>query len=474
MRTINKIYIDGSFITPHGNEQFDLYNPATATIIGRVQLADAVDTRHAITAAKKAFQSFSHTTKAERISMLRRLHEALITRIDDLADATTEEYGAPISRALWGARYAAESFLNAAKILEEYSFTRRMGTAEVVMEPVGVAGLITPWNANAGFICNKLATAIAAGCTTVIKPSEMSALQTQVVTEALHAAGLPHGVFNIVTGRGDVVGAELTASTDIAKISFTGSTAVGKAILRSSAETMKRVTLELGGKSPTIILDDADLETAVPMAITAGFANSGQACIAGTRILVPEHKMSATIELIRTTVNQIKVGNLRDPATAIGPMVSQKQYERVQGYIRRGLEEGATLVVGGEGHPDGVAGYFVKPTVFSHVTNDMTIAREEIFGPVLCLMGYRTEKEAIAIANDTSYGLQAYVISPDREHANKVAAQLEAGRVVINNAPHEPLAPFGGRKQSGLGREYGVFGLEAFLEPKAVMGGLAL
>ncbi len=474
MRKINKIYIDGSFITPHGNEQFDLYNPAIATIIGHVQLADAVDARHAITAAKKAFQIFSHTTKAERISMLRRLHEAVMAKVKDLTDVTIEEYGAPISRASWGAKYAAESFLSAATTLEEYSFTRRMGTAEVVMEPVGVAGLITPWNANAGFICNKLAMALAAGCTAVIKPSEMSALQTQVVTAALHTAGLPHGVFNIVTGRGDIVGTELIASPDIAKISFTGSTAVGKTILRSSAETMKRVTLELGGKSPTVILDDADLEKAIPMAVTAGFANSGQACIAGTRILVPEHKMSAAIELIRAAVNQIKVGDTRDPETAIGPMVSQKQYERVQGYIRRGIEEGATLVVGGEGHPEGVSGYFVKPTVFSHVTNNMTIAREEIFGPVLCLLGYRTEDEAIAIANDTPYGLQSYVISPDLEHANKVAAQLEAGRVVINNAPHEPLAPFGGRKQSGLGREYGVFGLEAFLEPKAVMGGLAL
>jgi aldehyde dehydrogenase (NAD+) len=277
-------------------------------------------------------------------------------------------------------------------------------------------------------------------------------------------------VFNIITGRGDVVGAELSSHPDVAKISFTGSTAVGKAIMRAGAETMKRVTLELGGKSPTLILDDADLTTAIPLAIKAGFENSGQACIAGTRILVPQDRLPEVLALAKAAVGNLKVGDPADPATAIGPMVSQKQWDRVQGYIRLGLEEGAEIFVGGEGRPDGLTGFFVKPTVFTNVTNDMRIAREEIFGPVLSILTYRTEEEAITIANDTVYGLQSYVISSDPERARAVAARLETGRVVINGAPHEPLAPFGGFKQSGIGREYGVYGLEAYLEPKAVLG----
>jgi len=300
----------------------------------------------------------------------------------------------------------------------------------------------------------------------------MSAMQTEVVTEGLHAAGLPAGLFNIVTGRGDVVGTALTTSPDIAKISFTGSTIVGKAIMKAAVDTLKRVTLELGGKSPTLILDDADLDKVVPMAVTAGFMNSGQACIAGTRILVPEARLPEVLRLAKAVVDAAKVGDLRDPDTIIGPLVSAKQYERVQHYIQLGIDAGATVVVGGKGHPQGLGGYFVKPTVFAHVTNDMTIAREEIFGPVLCIIGYRDEEEAIAIANDTDYGLAAYVFSSDHSRARAVAARLQAGRVAINGAPHEPLAPFGGYKQSGIGREYGVSGLEAFLETKAVLGAL--
>ncbi|MGF6534177.1 MULTISPECIES: aldehyde dehydrogenase family protein [Paraburkholderia] len=474
MYSIEHIYIDGQFVQPNGQEWFDLHNPSTGDVIGRVRLADVQDTKDAIAAARRAFPAFARTTREQRIAWLKRLYEAMLANVDRLAAATIEEYGAPSTRAKWGARYAAESFLHAAQTLEEYSFTRRIGSAEVVMEPVGVAALITPWNANAGFICNKLATAIAAGCTVVIKPSEMSALQTQIVTEALHEAGLPAGVFNIVTGRGDIVGSELSVNPNIAKISFTGSTAVGKSILRAGADTMKRVTLELGGKSPTLILDDANLETAVPVAVTSGFQNSGQACIAGTRILVPEDRLQDVIRLVKEAVSAVKVGHLNDADSAIGPMVSQRQYERVQGYIRRGVEEGATLVIGGEGHPDGLAGYYVKPTVFANVTNGMSIAREEIFGPVLCILTYRSEEEAIEIANDTVYGLHAYVISADIERARAVASRLEAGRVSINGAPHEPLAPFGGYKQSGIGREYGTFGLEAFLETKAVLGAIVL
>ncbi|MDE1994342.1 MAG: aldehyde dehydrogenase family protein [Rhizobiaceae bacterium] len=471
MRIIDKIYIDGAFVTPHGEEMFDLFNPATGQVIGKVQLGDQEDARRAIAAAKRAFVSFAQTSKEERIAMLHRLRDAVLAHADALTEATIEEYGGPVSRAVWATRYAADCFLNAAKTLEHYDFVRRIGTADVTMESLGVVGLITPWNNDYGFICNKLATAIAAGCTAVIKPSEMSATQTLVLTQALYEARLPAGVFNIVTGRGDVVGAELTSHPDVAKISFTGSTAVGKGILRAGAETMKRVTLELGGKSPTLVLDDADLKEAVAHAVTAGFLNSGQACVAGTRILVPEARLAEFLTLLKATVEQIKVGDPRDPSTAIGPMVSEKQYDRVQRYIRLGIDEGATLVTGGPGRPEGLnGGYFTKPTVFAAVTNDMTIAREEIFGPVLCVLSYRDENEAIAIANDTVYGLQAYVLSSDIEHARAAAARIVSGRVLINGVHNEPLAPFGGFKQSGIGREYGVFGLEAYLEPKSVIG----
>src|SRR6202012_5624436 len=279
MQMIYKIYIDGAFVTPHGDELFDLFNPATERVIGRVLLADAQDARDAIAAAKRAFPAFSRTGKRERIEMLKQMHSAVVAKEDELYEAITEEYGAPVSRGRWMAQHASSVLLEAAKVLENYAFTRRVGTAEVVMQPLGVAGLIPPWNSDAGFICGKLAAALAAGCTAVIKPSEMSAIQTRVVTEALHEAGLPAGVFNIVTGRGETVGAEISAHRDVAKLSFTGSTAVGKTILRTAADTLKRVTLELGGKSPVIVLDDASFDEVIPLVVQAGFMNSGQACI---------------------------------------------------------------------------------------------------------------------------------------------------------------------------------------------------
>ncbi|MET0934816.1 MAG: aldehyde dehydrogenase family protein, partial [Luteibacter sp.] len=329
----------------------------------------------------------------------------------------------------------------------------------------------TPWNSNAGFICGKLATAIAAGCTAVIKPSEMSALQTQIVTEALHEAGAPAGVFNIVTGRGDVVGAAIVDSPDIAKISFTGSTVVGKGIVRAAADTLKRVTLELGGKSPVVVLDDADADTVAPLAVMAAFMNSGQACIAGTRLLVPRSRLAEFEAKVAAVADATVSGDPRDEATAVGPMVSRKQWDRVQGYIRKGIDEGARLIAGGEGRPEGYThGWLVRPTVFTDVTNDMTVAREEIFGPVLSIIAYDTDEEAIAIANDTPYGLQAYVMSADTERARRVASRIDAGRVLVNTLAHEPRAPFGGFKQSGQGREMGTFGLEAYLEPKAMLG----
>ncbi|BCG00223.1 aldehyde dehydrogenase [Paraburkholderia sp. PGU19] len=471
MHTIDTIYIDGAFVRPHGDEWFDLFNPATERVIGRVRLADAKDARDAIAAAKRAFPAFSRTSKRARIDMLKRMHAAVVAKEDVLYEAIVEEYGAPVSRGRWMAQHASNVLIEAAKVLEQYEFTRRAGTAEVVMQPLGVAGLITPWNSNAGFICGKLAAALAAGCSAVIKPSEMSALQTQIVTQALHEADLPPGVFNIVTGRGDSVGAQISSHPDVAKISFTGSTAVGKTILRTGADTLKRVTLELGGKSPTIVLDDADFEQVVPLAINAGFMNSGQACIAGTRILVPRQRLAEFEARVRDEVALARSGDPRDPRTTVGPMVSQKQWERVQRYIGIGIDEGARLIAGGEGRPDGLeAGWFVQPTVFSDVTNDMAIAREEIFGPVLSIIAYNDTEEAIKIANDTNYGLQAYVFGQDKTRAREVASRIEAGRVLVNTLAHEPAAPFGGFKQSGIGREYGTYGIEAFLEPKALLG----
>ena len=470
MQQIDKVYIDGAFVTPHGEEWFDLHNPAKETVIGTVRLADAEDARRAIAAAKRAFPAFSRTSKEERIALLERMHAAVQAREDELYEAIVEEYGAPVSRARWMAKYPADVLAEVVKVLRTYDFTRRAGTADVVMQPLGVAGLITPWNSNGGFICGKLAAAIAAGCTAVIKPSEMSAIQTRVVTEALHEAGLPSGVFNIVTGRGETVGAQISSHPDVAKLSFTGSTAVGKTILRAAVDTLKRVTLELGGKSPVVVLDDANFDDVVPLAIQAGFMNSGQACIAGTRILVPHNRLAEFEARVREEVARTQAGDPRDPQTTVGPMVSQKQWERVQRYIRIGTDEGARLIAGGEGRPDGIgAGWFVRPTVFSDVTNDMAIAREEIFGPVLSIITYRDTEDAISIANDTNYGLQAYVFSADAKRAREVASRIVAGRVLVNTLAHEPAAPFGGFKQSGIGREYGTFGLEAFLEPQAVL-----
>jgi len=460
MRTIDRIYIDGQFVIPHGGEFGDLFNPATEERIGRVRLADAEDARLAVAAAKRALPILANTDKAERVAMLQRLHDAVAARSESLAAAMAEEYGAPSYFVAASVQRAATVFLDMAETLKTFSFEQKIGRAEVTLMPLGVVAAITPWNSNIGFICSKLATALAAGCPIVIKPSEMSALQTDAVTRALHEAGTPPGFFNIVTGAGPVVGADLSSHPDVAKVSFTGSTATGRAILRAASESFKRVTLELGGKGPSLILPDADLDQAVKTAAFMGLMNSGQACVAGTRILAPRARLSEILPRLTAAVKAVDVG----------PMVSQKQWERVQGYIRLGEEEGAEIVTGGEGRPDGVErGWFVRPTLFTGVRNDMRIAREEIFGPVLSVIAYDDEEEAIAIANDTSYGLQAYVMSGDPDHARAVAARLDSGRVAINGAPHEPLAPFGGFKQSGIGREYGHYGLMAHLEPKAVI-----
>lgn len=470
MRNIDKIYIDGQFVTPKGTEMADLHNPSTEEKIGTVRLGGAEDAGEAVAAAKRAFPEFSRTSKAERIDMLKRLNAAVAARGHDLTEAMALEYGAPQTFTRFAIPYAASSFLTMASVVEDYEFERRIGRARVIMQPSGVAAAITPWNSNIGFITSKLATAIAAGSTIVIKPSEMSAIQTQILTECLHEAGLPKGIFNIVNGYGNVVGAELSRHPDIAKVTFTGSTAVGREIMRNAAESFKRVTLELGGKGPNIILDDADLDVVIAAVLRMGFINSGQACIAGTRILVPSHRLDDVLVRLKQEIETFKVGAPSDPDAMIGPMVSRKQYDRVQSYIELGTREGARLLTGGPGRPAGLdRGWFTKPTIFFGVDNQMRIAREEIFGPVLSVIAYRDEDEAMSIANDTPYGLQAYLHGTDAAHMQRLADRLDSGRVVVNGAPHEPLAPFGGFKQSGIGREYGVFGLEAFLEPKAVI-----
>jgi aldehyde dehydrogenase (NAD+) len=470
MKTIATHYIDGAFVESHGREVMDIIRPTDGQIIGRVTLADEEDTRRAIAAAKRAFATYGRSTKEERAEILRRLHGAASDRLDDLTAAMVEEYGGVVQFARLIVESGVNAFPAAEKALHEIEWTRSWGKTTVTLEPVGVAGLITAWNANALFICLKLASAVAAGCTVVIKPSELSSLQTQVLIEALHEAKLPKGLLNVVTGLGNVVGTELVRNPDVNKISFTGSVTVGESIMRDGAATMKRVTLELGGKSPTILLDDANLARAIPAALIMAFLNSGQACAAGTRLLVPRKWLDDVKRAIVEAMRAFTVGDPADPKIAVGPMMSQKQHERVQSYIRKGIEEGAEVLVGGEGRPKGLgAGYFVKPTVFVNVTNNMTIAREEIFGPVLSVIAYDSEDEAISIANDSKYGLHAAVMGTDIQRARRVASQLRAGRVVINGMTDDPQAPWGGFKYSGVGREYGRYGIEAFLETRAIL-----
>jgi aldehyde dehydrogenase (NAD+) len=471
MKALTKHYIDGEFVDSHGREVMDTIRPTDRKVIGRVTLADEEDARRAIAAAKRALPAFSMTTKEERSAILRRLHEAVAARQDELTAIMVEEYGGTYNFSKMIVEMSAHAFLSAEKGLQETPLTESWGRTTVSYLPVGVAGLITAWNSNSLFICLKFASAVAAGCTVVIKPSELSALQTDVLLGCLHEARLPKGLLNIVVGRGETVGAELVKNPDVAKISFTGSVAVGQRIMRDGAETMKRVTLELGGKSPNILLDDVDLNQAIPAALAVGFLNSGQACAAGTRLLVPRKKIDEVKKAILNAMPAFAVGDPASPKTVVGPMVNEKQYERVQSYIRKGKEEGAELLAGGTGHPHGFddGGYFVKPTVFVNVKNSMAIAQEEIFGPVLSVISYEDDEDAIKIANDTKYGLHAFVSGADIQRARRVASQILAGRVAVNAMTDDPQAPWGGFKHSGVGREFGAYGIQAFLEPRAIL-----
>ncbi|SCW41415.1 aldehyde dehydrogenase (NAD+) [Rhizobium mongolense subsp. loessense] len=470
MHKVEHVYIDGQFVIPDGDQRLDLYNPATEERIGEVRIANEKDARSAVLAAKQAFPAMAATTKAERIDMLNSLRDAVAARPSELIETMTEEYGAPAYFAAFSVQNATSIFDIMAETVGGYDFDRVAGRSAVKMLPRGVIAAITPWNSNFGFMATKIAHAIGSGSTIVIKPAEQSAMQTQVFAERLHVAGLPGGIFNIVNGTGPVVGAALTGDPDVATISFTGSTAAARIIQRAAIDGMKRVILELGGKGPTVLLPDAELDTAIPIALMAGFANSGQACVAGTRILAPRARLAEVARRLKNETEGLKVGDARDPQIRIGPLANAAQWERVQSYIRLGLREGATLLTGGEGRPGGVEkGWFARPTIFADVTNQMRIAREEIFGPVICLIGYDDENEAAAIANNSVYGLQAYVLSADVDRARCFADRLMAGRVVINGAPHDPRAPFGGFKQSGLGREIGSYGLDELLEPRAIL-----
>jgi aldehyde dehydrogenase (NAD+) len=472
MKEINKIYVNGEFVTPHGTEVLDIISPVTNKKTGEVTLGDEVDTQNAAAAAKKAFKTFSKISREERIVYLEKLRSVINSRAKDLTDIMVEEYGGTFQFSSMVTQNMLNDISAMIDTLKKFDFEPAAGNSKVYLQPVGVVGIIIPWNMSNGFIITKLSTAIAAGCTVVVKPSEMSAQQTQVIAECFHEASLPKGVINFVNGLGDVVGAEITRNPDISKIAFTGSTAVGKIIAKGAVDSMKRVTLELGGKSPSIILDDANLEETIPTAIFAAYLNSGQACAAGTRLLVPESKLEEVNAIAKAVVhNNIKVGDPKEADTVVGPMVSKKQYERVENYIKIGQEEGATLLIGGEGKPQGLEdGNFVKATIFTNVKNNMRIAQEEIFGPVLSIIPYKNDDDAIAIANDTTYGLHAYIFSADKKRAYQVASQLDAGRICINGLSHDSKAPFGGFKQSGIGREYGVFGLEEYLEAKAILG----
>jgi aldehyde dehydrogenase (NAD+) len=469
MRTITQHYIGGRFVESHGQGFRDIVNPTTGETIGMGIQGDAEDARAAVAAAKAALPGWSATSLEERRQYLQNIADSLDRHRDELAEVMTEEYGAIAAFSGFTIAQARDFFLQAKALLVPETFEERLGDAVVRKVPVGVAALITPWNGSAWFLAMKAAVALASGSTVVMKPSDRSYQESDAFIRALDEAGLPAGVINLVFGPGSVIGDELTANADVDKISFTGSTAVGKRIAANAAQTMKRVTLELGGKGPTVILDDADLAEAVPFALSVGLFNSGQACISGSRILAPRHRLDEVRAALKSGIEQFKVGDPRSADTMVGPMVTSEHYESVQSYIRKGVAEGASVLVGGEGHPDGLAaGSFAKPTILDDVTNDMAVAQEEIFGPVLSLIAYDDDEEAVRIANDSRYGLTAYVATRDEERGRAVADRIEAGRTMVNQFFDDKEAPFGGMKESGVGREFGKYGLEAYLETKTV------
>jgi aldehyde dehydrogenase (NAD+) len=467
-----QFYIDGKWVDPVSPKTLDVINPATEEPIGQISLGSKADVDKAVAAARKAFETFSQTTKEQRLALLQKITEIYQRRFGEFAETISLEMGAPmwLSKAAQAATGVAH-LMQTMKILKDFEFTKTQGTTGIMYEPVGVVGMITPWNWPVNQIMCKAAPAIAAGCTMVLKPSEIAPLNAMLIADVFHEAGVPAGVFNLVNGDGPTVGEAMSSHPGIDMMSFTGSTRAGVAVAKASADTVKRVTQELGGKSANIILEDADLKKAVTGGVMGCFGNSGQSCNAPTRMFVPRKKQDEAIAIAKATAESVKVADPFSEGMVMGPVVSEAQFNKIQGLIKKGIDEGATLVAGGLGRPDGLnRGYFVRPTVFANVTNDMTIAREEIFGPVLSILPYDTEEQAIAMANDTPYGLSGYVQSGSVEHARKVAARLRTGNVHLNGAGPDFNAPFGGYKMSGTGREWGEHGFKEFLEVKAVLG----
>ena len=472
MKDCRKFYIDGKWVDPTEVRDFPVVNPATEKPIATISLGAAADLDLAVAAAKRAFETYSQTTQDERLALLRRIIEVYQLRMEEMADTISQEMGAPISLSRKAQAPAGLAhLLEIVKVLEHFNFEELKGSTLMRKEPIGVCGLITPWNWPMNQIACKVAPALAAGCTMVLKPSEVAPLSAYLFAQILHEAAVPPGVFNLVNGDGPTVGAAIAAHPDVAMVSFTGSTRAGVAVAVAAAPSVKRVTQELGGKSANILLEDADFDKAVKQGAQECFRNTGQSCNAPTRMLVPRSKMAAAAAAARQAADATKVGDPFAEDTGLGPLASKAQFEKVQRLINKGIEEGAKLIAGGPGRPEGMnKGYFVKPTVFSDVSNDMTIAREEIFGPVLCIIPYENEDDAIRIANDTPFGLSGFVTSGDRERAGRVAKRIRSGNVHVNGARVDFGGCFGGFKQSGNGREWGEAGLEEFLELKAIFG----
>ena len=472
MSNIDRFYIDGQWVEPAFPNRMAVLNPATEDVCAEISLGSAADVDKAVAAARRAFASFARTSKAERADLLERMRAVFVRRQEDVAAAITAEIGCPISFSREAQVPMALMHFDAmARGLAEMAFEERHSSSALIREPIGVIGLITPWNWPANMIASKVLPAIAVGCTVVLKPSELSPLDAIIFAEICEEAGVPPGVFNLVNGTGQEVGEAITRHPGIDAVSFTGSTRAGIRIAEASAPTVKRITQELGGKSPNIILDDADFEWAVGEGANLVFANSGQTCDAPTRMLVPAARHDEAVRIAAAAAAAVVVGNPNDPATTMGPLVNKAQFEKVQQLIETAIAEGAVLAAGGSGKPDGRAtGHFVKPTVFAGVDNAMPIAREEIFGPVLSIIPYKDVEDAIRIANDTPYGLAAYVVSGDLDRARRVAREIRAGMVFINYPEWDPNMPFGGYKQSGNGREGGQHGMSEYLEIKSIIG----
>jgi aldehyde dehydrogenase (NAD+) len=467
-----QFYIDGRWVDPVQAREYRVINPATEAVAGVISMGSAQDVERAVAAARRAFDGYSRTSADERRALLEKILVAYKAHFDEIATAISDEMGAPMKLARESQAQVGVGHLSAMiEVLKTFKFEEPHGAARLILEPVGVCALITPWNWPINQVAAKVVPALAAGCTMVLKPSEFSPFSAILWAKVLHEAGVPAGVFNLINGDGPTVGAALATHPDVDMVSFTGSTRAGTEVAKSAAATVKRVHQELGGKSPNLLLDDVDLERAVKASVLHVLQNSGQSCNAPTRMLVPAAKLAAVEAIAKRIAEAVIVGDPKAEGTAIGPVVSKIQFDRVEGFIAQGIAEGAKVVTGGTGRPAGLAkGYYVKPTIFSNVTNDMTIAREEIFGPVLCILPYASEEEAIQIANDTPYGLAAYVWSKDAARARQVGRRIRAGQVILNGARGDMNTPFGGFKRSGNGREWGEHGLRDFLEIKAMLG----